>query len=356
MAPVSATVRDVARLAGVSPSTVSRALARPEMISAETRGRVLEAARALDWVPNRLARSLTRGSTENIAVVVPDIVNPFFPPLVRGGQQEAWRRGFSVLLGDSNEDAARELHVANELAAQVDGLLLMSSRLPAREILELRERCEVVVVNRVVRGVSGVVIDTAPSARRAVRHLVGAGHDAVHYVSGPADSWSNKQRVAAVQAACDASGTACHVLAPSVGAFERGRACVDDLLAAGATAVLAYDDITALGIVAGLADRDVRVPGDVAVIGCDDIPMAGQLGLATIGAPFDTVGAAAAGLLIEQIARRAGGAPRRSRLVRVPSTLFLRRTAGPASAGGPALSGEGAAMPARSRRSPRARA
>lgn len=330
---MNCTVRDVARLAGVSPSTASRALSRPEMISAETRARVLEAARALGWIPNRLARSLTKGSTQNVGIVVPDIVNPFFPPLIRGAQQEAWTRSFSVLLGDSNENSAREFHVARELSTQVDGLLLVSSRLAASEIAELRERCEVVLVNRIIKGVSSVVIDTATGVRRAVQHFVETGHRQVHYVSGPAGSWSNAQRVAALEAECEARGIACRILAPSVGAFERGRACVDDLLAAGATAVLAYDDITALGIIAGLADKHVRVPDDVSIIGCDDIPMAGQLGLATISVPLDAVGSVAVALLIDLIAERTNAQDRRARRRRVPGALVLRATAGSARAG-----------------------
>ncbi|MDA8291943.1 MAG: LacI family DNA-binding transcriptional regulator [Actinomycetota bacterium] len=328
---MSFTVRDVARLAGVSPSTVSRALSRPEMISAGTRERVLDAARTLGWVPSRVARSLTSGVTRNIGVVVPDIVNPFFPPLIRGAQQEAWRRGFGVLLGDSDEDREREMQVAEELAAQVDGIVLMSSRLSGRQVASLRERCEVVLVNRVVRGARCVLVDSAPSVRKVVRHFASCGHRAAHYVSGPEGSWSNGQRLAAFEEECDAVGIAQAVLAPSVGAFERGRACVDDLLAAGATAVLAYDDITAIGILAGLAERGVRVPRDVSVVGCDDIPMAGQLGLATIGAPAATVGALASGLLVDGVLGSSRSEPPSGRTVRVPTTLLLRRSAGPAT-------------------------
>lgn len=326
---MSCTVRDVSRLAGVSPSTVSRVLSRPEMVSTETRERVLAAACKLGWRPNRLARSLTNGATQNIGVVVPDIVNPFFPPLIRGAQQEAWKRGFSVLLGDSDENPERELHMASEFVTQVDGLLLMSSRLPPQQILSLREHCEVVLLNRIVRDLPSVLIDTAAGVREAVRYLAQAGHKTVHYVSGPEYSWSNRQRLAALKAECAAVGLSCSIVARGVGAFDHGRACVSSLLARRATAVLAYDDITAIGILAGLAERSVRVPEELSVIGCDDIMTASQLGLTTISAPCEEVGTIASGLLIDRVVEHANGTGRQRRVLRVPSALVLRNTAGP---------------------------
>src|SRR5215470_3528997 len=118
------TISDVAKAAGVSTSTVSRAFSRPEMLLEETVAQVRSVATQLGYLPNPMARALSTGRQGNIAIVVPDIANPFFPPLLRAAQTTADAAGFSVFLGDSYEDPARELRLVNKLVMQVEGFIL----------------------------------------------------------------------------------------------------------------------------------------------------------------------------------------------------------------------------------------
>src|SRR4051794_35337630 len=158
---MAATIQQVAELAHVHVSTVSRVFSRPEMISAATRARVEQAAVELGWRPNPMARALITGQTRNIGVMVPDIANPFFPPLVKAAQREAWRWEHCLFLADSEENPEQEHAALLHLASQVDGLVLVSSRLPETTILELAAGHPVVLVNRTVPGISAVLIDSA---------------------------------------------------------------------------------------------------------------------------------------------------------------------------------------------------
>ena len=133
---MDATIRDVASASGVSASTVSRAFGRPYKVDEHTRQRILRAAEALDYQPNRAAQSLITGRTGNIGIVVPDLVNPFFSSVVKGAQTRAHELGHPVLLADSDEDPSAELKLGRTLARQVDGLILCSPRMNE---LELRE-------------------------------------------------------------------------------------------------------------------------------------------------------------------------------------------------------------------------
>lgn len=121
-----ATIREVAREAGVSASTVSRALSTPEMVNATTRERVLRAAERLGYAPNRAARGLITGRTGNLGLIVPDLTNPFFPSVVKGVQAKAREADYAVFLADTDEDPAAEVGLVRALAKQVDGLILCS--------------------------------------------------------------------------------------------------------------------------------------------------------------------------------------------------------------------------------------
>jgi LacI family transcriptional regulator len=123
------TIADVAKAAGVSRATVSRAFGRPQLLKPETVAHVQRVAAELGYAPSRVARALSTGRFGNLALVVPDIANPFFPPLIRAVQGRADRAGFAIFLGDADEDPAREDVLLGQLAAQVDGFVLASSRM-----------------------------------------------------------------------------------------------------------------------------------------------------------------------------------------------------------------------------------
>ncbi|HEY0619051.1 MAG TPA: LacI family DNA-binding transcriptional regulator [Kribbella sp.] len=279
------TISQVAAAAGVSKSTVSRAFSRPEMITAETVAHVMDVATRLGYVPNHTARALSTGRAGTVAIVVPDIANPFFPPLIRGAQAAADQAGFSLLLGDSDEDPTREDVLVGKFGPQTDGIVLASSRMTEEQIRAHAERRPLVLINRDVPGLPRVLIDTATGIAAAVEHLAGLGHRHLVYVSGPTSSWSNAERRRAVRAAGRRLGLKVSAVAARRSTYDAGVQRVDDILGSGASAVIAFDDLLAQGILAGLAARGVSVPDQFSVIGCDDVLAA------TMSPPLTTVSA-----------------------------------------------------------------
>jgi DNA-binding LacI/PurR family transcriptional regulator len=154
------TIADVAAQAGVSKATVSRVFSRPEAVRPETRERVLATARDLSFQPSHIARSLARGRTGSIGLVVPDVANPYFGPVIKTVQREARRQDLTVFTADSDEFDADEFTLSSTLAQQADGLILFSPRMPDAAVLELCERVPVVVINRDIPGVPAVIISS----------------------------------------------------------------------------------------------------------------------------------------------------------------------------------------------------
>lgn len=301
------TISQVASAAGVDRSTVSRAFTRPELLSRDTVQKVLEAGERLGYVPNPTARALSTGRHGNIALIVPDVANPFFPPLIRAAERELDRLDFCLFLGDSDEDASREDKLVGRLAGQVEGIILASSRLPEDRIRAHSALRPLVLVNRDVSGIPRVLIDSRPGVEMAVEHLARLGHRAIAYVRGPASSWSNRQRRTAVQHASKRLELEPIVVAAATPSFEAGRAVAGDVLATGATAAIAFDDVTAHGLLAGLAELGVGVPDGFSVIGCDDVLGAlTQPALTTVSNRSNEAGSAAVAMLFERLQGRAG--------------------------------------------------
>ncbi len=198
--PSAPTIRDVAKAAGVSTATVSRAFSRSEMLREETVKQIRSLATELGYLPNPMARALSTGRQGNIAIVAPDIANPFFPTLLRAAQATADAAGFSVFLGDTDEDPAREQRLISKLVMQVEGFILASSRMQNKTILELAVRLPIVLINRDTVGLPRVLIDPVAGIHSAVAPLADLGHQSLVNVSGPAASWSDQQRHLAIEA------------------------------------------------------------------------------------------------------------------------------------------------------------
>ena len=252
------------------------------------------------------ARALSTGRHGNIALIVPDIANPFFPPLIRAAQIEAERSDFCVFLGNTDENPKQEDKLLVRFASQVEGLVLVSSRLPEERIRAHAELRPLVLVNRDVEGIPRVLIDSASGVRDAVAHLAELGHKKIVYVSGPPTSWSNKQRRDAASRTCAKTGIAFAVVPAPVPTFEAGRKAIDAILATGTRAVIAFDDLTAQGVLAGLADHQITVPRDFSVVGCDDVLAAAFYpSLTTVSTHSVEAGQVALSLLIEMLQTRA---------------------------------------------------
>jgi LacI family transcriptional regulator len=272
--PASPTISVIARELGVSRSTVSRAFTRPHLLRPETVDRVLATAEHLGYEANHAARALSTGRNGTIALIVPDIANPFFPPLIRAAQAGADKQDYCVMLGDSAENPQQEQQLISRFATQVDGFVLVSSRLTTAELADHARRRPLVLVNREVPNVPRVLIDSRTGLGEAVAHLAELGHKRIAYVGGPVSSWSDRQRRRAATTASADHGMSLTLLHARPATYAGGTETVDAVLASKSTAVIAFDDVVAHGVLAGLAARGVRVPDDVSVIGCDDVAAA----------------------------------------------------------------------------------
>ena len=302
------TMADLAKAAGVSKSTVSRAYSQPDMLGSETVRRIVEIGRKIGYVPNHAARALSTGRYGNLALIVSDVANPFFPPLIRSAQMHADQYDFGVFLGNSNESAKEEDKLVDRFIGQVEGIVLVSSRLSAKSIQAHAERLPLVLVNRDVAGIPRVLIDSTIGVRQAVAHLAEQGHKHVIYVSGPSSSWANRQRRNAARQAAIKHGMEMEVLGPRVPSYESGRAVAPELLASKATAAIAFDDLTAQGIMTGIAELDMSVPKDFSLVGCDDVLGAATYpSLTTVSNRSDEAGRACVSLLLDMLSYRMAG-------------------------------------------------
>ena len=300
---MAVTLADVAQACGISPSTVSRALAGSHKVSPSTREHIRRVADQMGYAPNRIARSLSMGRTGAIGVIVPDIANPFFPPIIKAIQARAARKDTAVLLVDTDEHAGDELERARVLARQVDGLVLVSPRTPEDQLAEFVRLAPVVFVNRRVEGAACVLIENADGLQQAVQHLTALGHQRICYLAGPRRSWSNRQRRASLAAACAEFGVELSEFGPFEPQMQAGVRAADLVRANGYTAVIAYDDLIALGLMARLAEHRMRVGRDISVIGIDDSPMSGLAypTLTSIHVPGAEAGSVAVDLLLRRL-------------------------------------------------------
>src|SRR5882724_7616444 len=213
MNPGNTTIRDVARLSGVSPMTVSRVINDSERVSPETRKRVEDAISELGYVPSRLARGLSRQRTGTLAVIVPDVANPFFTAVVRAAEEVARRADYRVILCDTRLDLDVERDVIEELIAhRVEGVVI--APVSDRSATHLRRLAEFgvpfVLIDRTVPGVDCDVIlgDSSGGARRLVEHLVALGHRRIGFIVESRDVSTARDRRAGYEAALSGAGIA----------------------------------------------------------------------------------------------------------------------------------------------------
>lgn len=266
-----ATITDVAAAAGVAASTVSRAFTRPQRVNAATREHVLAVAERLGYTPNAAARALESGRTNTLALLVPDITNPYFAGVIKGAESAAASAGLTLLLGDTQERPAVEEQLVRRLAGSVDGLVLAASRLPDEALRRAAERHPVVLVNRATPDVDCVVADYDSGTRQIVDHLASHGHGSFVFLGGPAESWSGARRWRGLEAAARDRGMAATRFGPYAPTLAGGPAAADAALAAGATALVCHNDMLAIGVLRRLAERGVAVPERISVVGFDDI-------------------------------------------------------------------------------------
>lgn len=297
-------IKDIARHAGVSHSTVSRALRGSELISAETVERIRRVADEAGYRPSAAARSLVTSRTSAIGVVVTTIADPFAAEVVLGIEEAAGERGYSVILANSGGEPEREMRVVRAFEERrVDGIIVTSSRVGAAyaEVLE-RARVPIVLVNNqhASEFMHSVTIDNRVSAGRAVAHLVKLGHRRIGYIGDRFGYQSDTERMGGYRDALG-GGFDRRLVVQGDGRAEGGEVAMAELLEAGPTAVFCYNDMTAMGAMRAIAERGLRVPEDISVVGFDDLFVARYAtpALTTVRQPMGKMGRRAVATLLE---------------------------------------------------------
>ncbi|MGE6740639.1 LacI family DNA-binding transcriptional regulator [Allorhizobium pseudoryzae] len=310
MAPMRATsLKDVAQAAGVSVATVSRLLNGSLELPAETKARIDTAIRELNYVPNPHARRLSRGRSDTIGLVVPDIANPFFGVLVAAVEEAADQQGLAVSLFATLNRTGRELSYLRLLARNhVDGLVFITNHPETDELAELINATgKVVVVDEDVQGalVPKLFCDNEQGGRLAGAHLADHGHRRVLYVGGADDMLSAQRRYQGCLAALSARFGSDAALHRYCGDYtvEFGRHAARQFLAEGrpATAIFASSDEIAIGMMEVLRAEGIRIPDDVSMIGFDDVAPLHLFApaLTAIRQPVRAIGQRALSLLLE---------------------------------------------------------
>lgn len=331
------TIADVARAAGVSTATVSRALSNPDAVSEPRRSLVLQAAKALGYAPNYAAKSLRTTRSHRIILTVPDISNPFFSAVIRGAEEAAIAARYSLLIGDTHHDAEREEYYASMLSRrEADGMIFLGHRLaPTAVALVARQGAAAPIVNGCEYepglNVSSVHIANAVAAAEAMQHLYDLGHRRIGVITGPLLSPISRDRLNGVQGAAAGQRLWDDVLVRT-GDFsvDSGEALAHDLLddARPPTALFCFSDEMAIGAIAALRDRGLDCPRDVSVVGFDDIRYARAFhpALTTIRQPKEAIGRKAVEMLLAILEKKADGLAS----ITLPHQLIVRASTGPA--------------------------
>jgi LacI family transcriptional regulator len=332
------TLKDVAEAAGVHSATVSRALdpGRRHEVHPDTARRVLRAAESLGYRPNPIARSLKTARTRTVGLIVPDLTNPLFPPIVRGADEVLFDQGYSALIASTDNDPAREQRLVDSLVGrQVDGLIVATAQREHPLIQRLHdENVKLVMVNRRVEDVDipAVIPDDASGIEQAVAHLADLGHTRIAQLAGPQDTSTGVARARAFRHAVRDAGldddpalvVECAYFQEASGAKALG-ALLDRRVPF--TAVVAGNDLLALGCYDVFAERGIDCPGQISVVGFNDIPFLDKLRppMTSVRIPHRDLGAEAARMLLDCIDDRG----RRPGSVLLPVNLVVRGSTAP---------------------------
>jgi LacI family transcriptional regulator len=327
------TLKEVAERAGVHVTTASRALnpATSSLVNADTIRRVQAAARELRYQPNAIARGLKTARSMSIGVLLPDLTNPLFPPIVRGIEDALADGGYTTLIANTDNDPERQLRLFDTLRArQVDGFIAATARRDDRLFVDAhRDGVKIVLVNRKVigSGIPSVTADDQEGVAMAVRHLIDLGHIRIAHVSGPADTATGQSRLRAYQQTLQEAGiTPDPALIASSAEFTEvdGAVAARTMLDAGGvpTAVVAGNDTIALGCLDVFAERGLRCPDDISLVGFNDMAFVDRLAppLTTVRVPHYQIGAEAGRMLLERLADPS--LPAKS--ITLPATLVVR--------------------------------
>lgn len=325
--PPRVTLTDIARACGVAPSTVSRALSNPNRVSADMYERISRKAVEMGYSSALLPQPEPRRARGTLALILPNLTNPFVFDVIRGAQAQAQAADYYLLLINTEDSPHVEQKWLKELARAVDGIIVSSPRSGDAVLTETSHIVPLVLINRVVPGIPALVVDTATASVQALDYLVSLGHRQIAYVRGPQTSWSDATRLAALEEAARRASVELRTIGAFYPSLAAGAAAADAVALSGMSAVLFFNDTLAIGAMGRFRQRGIRVPEDINVIGCDDIFGAATADppLTTITASGERTGRSAAELLIGAFGSRVA-APR---VDYVSAHLTVRESSGP---------------------------
>ncbi len=338
-------IYDVAKRARVSVATVSAVLNDSAFVSVNLKRRVQSAVAALGYQPNLLARSMAKQRTQTLGMIVPDIANPFFPEAVRGAEDTAHAAGYTLLIASSDNDVKKEeIDLRLFLAKRVDGVIL--TKAPGRLPSELKGALAkggvpIVLLARTVPGFASdlVELDDRGAAYEGVTHLLRLGYRRIGFIGGLRGASTSRRRLGGYKAALRDWKIRLDPAHVAEGDFrvESGYRAGLDLLKGRPDAVFIANYLMTVGFMEALRQYRLRCPEDVALVTCDDYPWMDSFAprLTTIDLPKRELGAAAAQLLIERIARKSG----RPRTIRLKNAMRVRESCGCGLRGGTTSAG-----------------
>ena len=319
-------IREVARHAGVSVGTVSRVINNNPSVSPELKERVREAIEQLGYRPNVLARGLRERKSRSLGLIIPDVTNPFFAELVKAVEQQASKAGYTVILGNSEEDpGAERVYIEMLVDRMVDGLILVPSLGTKRLLIDAKR--PLVLMDRFLPGHAFVASDHCGGATSAVEHLVALGHRQISCIAGPPSTAVASERYNGYCQAMKAASLSCGTETTEFGAFDydSGYRAALTLLKKNPrpTAIFASSDQQAVGAMRAAGDLGLRVAQELSVVGFDDIPLGALLTprLTTVRQPFDALSRLA---VSQVLAASSGGLDASER--RLPTTLIDRES------------------------------
>ncbi|HUF27399.1 MAG TPA: LacI family DNA-binding transcriptional regulator [Gemmatimonadaceae bacterium] len=329
-----ATIKDVAREAGVSVATVSRVINDSGPVSGETRRRIRDVATRMRFTPNVAARSLITARTTTLGVLLPDLYGEFFSEVIRGIDQAARRNGYHLLVSSSHADRAETEAALRAMRGRVDGLIIMSPDLDARALVHnLPERLPLVLLNSAINDVAfdALTIQNFRGASAMVRHLIGLGHRRIAMIRGAARNHDASERLRGYRAALKRAGIERQSELERTGDFteESGYQAAAELalLRHRPTAVFAANDSMAIGAMSALRDAGVSIPDEMAVAGFDDIPIARYMSppLSSVRVPIGELGERATEMVLDKVRAKTPQVRRRETLATV---LVIRSSCG----------------------------
>lgn len=303
------TMKDVAKVAGVHPTVVSRVLNNDTTlkIRKETREKILKAVKELDYVPNRSAQNLKKNETKMLGLIIPDFSNPVYAEIIHGAEDQAAQEGYSLMVSSTRQKNDQKETLSRTLEGRTDGLMIAISDVEDEEVVELKkDKKPFLLINRYIEGVDNyVILNDRNAGKLATKHLIDLGHKRIAHITGPMDTSTGKERAKGFEEALEASDYEEIFIEQAGYSIENGYKAMLNLLEHEnpPTAVFAGSILIALGAMRAAREKNMDIPNDISIISLHDVPFASVLHppLTTIKMPLYEMGKEAVKIIVSVI-------------------------------------------------------